>query len=180
MKSKRGSIPKVLGCLQKKNSIKSARKANTPTLVKRLSNILQNQNSVTLYSVNPEYSKLIFSGEKKIELRKTLPKIKNKLIAIYETAPTKKVVGFCEISKYQELPLSSIGKFVKKAKINKNFLYKYYKGKSKFVAIEIKKTHNFKKPLTLNQFLNKEFKAPQSYSYIKDFSISSLPLSVLF
>ncbi|MBN4049009.1 ASCH domain-containing protein [archaeon AH-315-M20] len=125
-----------------------------------------------MFSVNPEYSKLIFSGKKKVELRKTLPKIKNRFIAIYETSPTKKIVGLCEVLNYYELPIKKLNRFVKKAQINKQFLHAYYKDSSKFVAIEIAQAYSFRKPLRLKEFSYQDIAVPQSFSYINNINFS--------
>ncbi|HCE31446.1 TPA: hypothetical protein DEQ89_05615 [Candidatus Daviesbacteria bacterium] len=122
---------------------------------------------------------MIFSGEKTVELRKSLPKTKNRIIAVYETCPTKKVIGLCEVSNYHELPIKEIDNFVKCANVQKTFLLSYYKNKKKFTAIEIANYYRFKNPINLKDFSQKQIVSPpQSFCYLKNFNLS-LILSIL-
>ena len=122
---------------------------------------------------------MIFSGKKTIELRKKLPKTRNKIIAVYETNPTKKVIGLCEVSDYYEFPIKKIGSFIKHAKVEKKFLLSYYKNKKQFAALRIANYYKFKKPLTIKDFSEKQtLSAPQSFYYLNKFSLS-LILSIL-
>lgn len=141
--------------------------------------LLKNQKSITLYSIKPQYSNLIFSGKKTIELRRKLPKTKNKIIAVYETNPTKKVIGLCEVSNYYELPIKKIQTFIKHARVEKEFLLNYYKNKKQFAAIEIVNYYKFKKPLALEEFSEeRKVCAPQSFCYVINFNLS-LILSII-
>ena len=171
MKSKRGSTHKAPVWSQRKNSKRFVNKGAIHISNSCLSKLLKRQKSITLFSIKPKYSRLIFSGKKKFELRKTLPRIKNKLIAVYETSPTKKVVGICEISNYYELPLKKISKFIKKSQVDDKFIYQYYENSDKFVAIEITKTYPFRKSLNLEEFSKKQIVAPQSFSYMDPLSL---------
>ncbi|MEK6984065.1 MAG: ASCH domain-containing protein [Nanoarchaeota archaeon] len=173
MALKEVSTHKALRWLQRQNCKKYAEKPSTPTYSKRLTSLLKNQKSITLYSIKPQYSNLIFCGKKTIELRKKLPKTKNRLIAVYETAPTKKVIGLCEVSNYYELPIKKIHNFIKNAQIEKKFLLSYYKNKKQFAAIEIANYFKFKKPLNLEDFSGeRKVCAPQSFYYVINFNLS--------
>lgn len=172
MKSKRHLIRKALVWSLSRSSKKFAKKEVIRISNSHLINLIKQQKSITLFSIKPQYSKLIFSGKKKIELRKTLPKIKNRLIAVYETTPTKKIRGLCEISNYYEFPIRKINNFVKKARINKKFILSYYNNSNTFVAIEIAKTYSFKKAMSLQEFSKKKIVPPQSFSYINNFNLS--------
>jgi predicted transcriptional regulator len=55
-----------------------------------------------LISLHPRHSKNVFSGKKAIELRKVKPRMNGKQLAfnkvlIYETMPTAKIVGWCDV-----------------------------------------------------------------------------------
>lgn len=55
-----------------------------------------------LISLHPRHSKNVFSGKKSIELRKVKPRMNGKQLAfnkvlIYETMPTAKIVGWCDV-----------------------------------------------------------------------------------
>lgn len=98
---------------------------------------------------------------------------------MYETNPTKKVIGLCEVSNYYELPIKKIHNFIKHAQVEKEFLLNYYRNKKQFVAIEIVNYYKFKKPLNLEDFSEeRKVCAPQSFYYVINFNLS-LILSIL-
>lgn len=88
------------------------------------------KNNVIL-AVYPEYSQKLLSGYKDNEYRRTIPKIRydGQRWYIYETAPTKKIVGFFTVKNIRKTTVEYLEKV------------------SEGYAIEIEKVIKFQKPI---------------------------------
>ena len=59
---------------------------------------LLNEKKYVLMSIKPVYAELIKSGEKTVELRRVLPKIKDgDVIVVYETTPIQRITMTCTV-----------------------------------------------------------------------------------
>lgn len=118
-----------------------------------------------LLSINPEYVKSILEGEKVYEYRKFRCREDVNKIVIYATAPQKQVVAEAEIGNILEADPLSIWKQTKDLSgISYSFFRKYYKGKKKAFAYELKNLVIYDNPLTLADIGISH--APQSFQYI--------------
>ena len=118
-----------------------------------------------LLSIRQPYSRLILMGKKKYELRKRPPRINCRYVLIYETSPTKAIVGFFEIDNIFVASPDKIWKITKgKAKISNLEFRRYYKNKKYGVAIKIRKTVRLRTPLVLSQIGIKH--VPQDFIYV--------------
>ena len=118
-----------------------------------------------LISINPEYVKKIFDGEKKYEYRKSIAKKNISWIVRYETKPKMKVVGKVKIEKIVKETPEKLWKITKHySGVVKNFFDLYFKGKKIAYAYKLGKVLEYKKPKTLHDFGVKN--APQSFVYI--------------
>ncbi|WP_054942600.1 ASCH domain-containing protein [Paenibacillus ihuae] len=121
-----------------------------------------------LLSIKPEFVKKIFSGEKKYEYRKSIFKREVESILVYSTKPVGKIVGEIFIEEILIDEPESIWKATSEhSGISYNFFREYFENRNKGYAIKIKKAILFDIPIDPFQD-DKNFKAPQSYCYIKE------------
>ena len=117
-------------------------------------------------SIHPEFARLILSGRKKVEFRKTRFASQVSHIVIYATIPIKKVVGYFEVEGVQmATPKELWRSYSDVAGVNQKFFQDYYNNTKQGVAIEVGKVYQ------LNQFLaldciSTSLIAPQSYIYL--------------
>jgi len=125
---------------------------------------------VLLISVKPEYSQKIFTGEKKIELRKVKPSIKSgDIVVIYESSPTMALKGSVIVdSVLSETPESIWNKYNHIAGISKDKYNEYYQNHNLAYGITFNKVTEYEYPLTLKTLrkLWDGFSPPQSYRYL--------------
>ncbi len=118
-----------------------------------------------LLSINPEFVESILQGKKLYEYRKFRCREDVDKIIIYATAPQKQVVGEVEIANILEDDLLTVWHQTREySGITYNFFRKYYKGKKKAVAYQLKNLVIYDKPLTLDDI--GVSCAPQSYRYL--------------
>ena len=80
-----------------------------------------------LLPIKREYVNLIFNGEKKFEFRKRLCKEDISKIVIYETAPTKLVVGEVQVEEKLILPKNELWNLARcHAGVEKQFYDQYF------------------------------------------------------
>ncbi len=123
-----------------------------------------------LLSIKPKYVKEITNGSKLYEFRKTIFSPQVKYIYVYESAPTKKIVGKIVIDiVIEDTPKKLWANFKRNSGISKQEFFEYFKDKEKGYAIKIKKYVRYKKPI--NPYRKKErFVPPQSYLYLTSLS----------
>ena len=118
-----------------------------------------------LMSIKPKFVRQIFEGVKLFELRKKIFRREVKTIIIYESSPTKKIVGEFIIDKIIiDTPQKIYLDYSEKLGISKKEYFEYFINTNIAYAIKIKKVIKYEKELTLSDFNVK--KAPQSYQYI--------------
>jgi predicted transcriptional regulator len=125
-----------------------------------------------ILSITPRFSQLIFAGFKKYELRKT--PIKNgfdKLVFVYESAPTKAIVGSFKIKGiFRQAPDIIWDLWKETLGISQGEFLKYFKGRQWGYAIEVDQPKRLKKQITLNELRKIEaaWRPPQSFQYLKE------------
>lgn len=126
-----------------------------------------------LLSIHPNWAELIYSGEKQVEWRKSIPMTadENTRVYLYETSPVRKVTGYfmwdcvyiCDTYKCDKYtPLVMMGK-VPLDELHKYQGIGYQATESCLVAWKVGKVVRFDKPFTLADFNRK--RAPQSWCY---------------
>ena len=116
-----------------------------------------------ILSIKPEFVEKIFSGEKQYEYRKILFKQKVDTIYIYASRHISKVVGVCKVEEELCDTPENIWKETKRQSgVTWKFFDKYYKGKSKAVALKIKECKEYKEAINPESLLP-NFKVPQSF-----------------
>jgi predicted transcriptional regulator len=124
-----------------------------------------------LLSIKPEYTEKIFSGEKKYEFRKKKPKESFEMIFIYESHPTKNIVGWFTVKKIMSDSPEIIWKKCKnKGGINRENFFAYCKDLDIIHALEIDKTFQFDFPIDPYK-INSSFKPPQNFAYIDNLKL---------
>lgn len=119
-----------------------------------------------LMSIKPVYVKEIKLRNKKYEFRKRIFKKNVRNIYIYESYPTKKVIGFFPYEGYLcDMPLKVWDICKKNSGIDKDSFLRYFNESSVAYALKINYFIPFETPLDPNSVFP-AFKAPQSYMYI--------------
>lgn len=130
-------------------------------------------NNSILLSVKPYYASKIFAGEKKIELRRKLPKNlqKGDLVLVYASSPQKSIYGAFTVKKIISLPPDKLWiKANRKACIEKPDFEAYFSDSSIGYGIEIDKYWSFHNPIGLEEIKDYDdsFNIPQSFRYLKE------------
>jgi len=119
-----------------------------------------------LLSVKPEYSKKIFSGEKKYEFRKQKPKFVIDTVFVYESSPTRNIVGGFSVKRIHSGSPERIWQKCKKSSgIERSNYLNYCNGTEVIYAFEIDEAFKFENPIDPFGMIS-DFKPPQSFSYL--------------
>jgi len=121
---------------------------------------------ILLFSIKPEFSELILSGKKTVELRKQVPKKKSRYAIIYESSPSKGITGLFVIKNIHVKPIKEISGLLSKACVSSQFLGEYYEGYNKGVVIVIEEAFRFERKLSLYELRDlMDFAPPQDFCY---------------
>ena len=103
--------------------------------------------------IKKEYVDLILDGKKKFEFRKRLCKEEISKIIIYETAPTKLVVGEVRVEEKLILPKGELWRLTQHyAGVEKQFYDQYFEKQGNACAYKLGKAVRYKVPLELISF----------------------------
>lgn len=119
-----------------------------------------------LLSIQPCYVQRIFCGEKRFEYRKRIPEKPIDRILIYETFPTKAVVGEVEVlGVLSNAPKLLWAETNVGAGISKKKFMEYFANRKIGYAFQLGKVTIYPKPRKATSYGLK--KAPQNFAYIK-------------
>lgn len=122
-----------------------------------------------VFSIKPQYSEKILSGEKTVELRRRFPMDvpSGTKALIYSTSPTRAVTGIVEIDDVVKGSPSLIWKnFSDEACINKNDFDAYFAGVESGFVIKLANAHPLRRKIELSELRERfNFEPPQSYLY---------------
>lgn len=120
-----------------------------------------------LLAIKPEFVEKILNGSKKFEFRKIIFKSEDvKVVLIYASSPTQKVVGEFEIEKVIALEPEKLWEKTKKhSGITKEYFDSYFSDKDEGFAIKIKNLKKYRKPKCLKTDFNIS-SPPQSFLYL--------------
>jgi len=123
-----------------------------------------------ILSIKPKYVESIMNGEKLYEFRKSMFRRENVDRAyIYATSPIKKVVGVFIIGGIiEEHPNRLWEECGNYSGLTEFEFFRYFNGKNKGVAIEIKELEKFNEPLELTDIFP-NIVPPQSFCYVDMF-----------
>ncbi len=140
--------------------------------------------NILLLSIKPEYAEKIFSGKKKVELRRVRSRLKmGDLVLVYVSSPTKALVGSFEVDYISQIKIeipADLNVFWEIVQVQAGITHEefksYYKGASVCIGIFVKNSKNFASPIDLKQLRQKipEFRPPQSYRYLKENELNIL------
>lgn len=123
-----------------------------------------------LLSIKPEYATKIFDGNKTVELRRVLPKVKKgDLVLVYVSSPVKALVGAFKVEKViSSKPVELWDLVCNNAGITKLEFDNYFSGATKGYGICFSEIWILPQPIQLQQL--KEiwpgFRPPQGYHYL--------------
>lgn len=127
---------------------------------------------VVLISIHPQYAESILAGTKKVELRRVAIREPFHFVALYATAPTKAIVGFCRVSRIvSATPTRLWAEFGKVSGVSRRVFREYYRGCPVGHALEIADVSRCEPPLSLGA-LGFGKRAPQSFAYVHGNSVS--------
>ena len=120
-----------------------------------------------LLSIRPKYVREIIEGRKRYEFRKVVFRNREASeVYIYATYPEKKIVAKFQVGRIIEDHPSKLWEmFGKEAGINKEEFFRYFKGRDRGFAIEIKNLKKLNKPINPQENIP-GFIPPQSFCYI--------------
>lgn len=125
--------------------------------------------TVLLLSIKPKYVQKILDGQKSVELRKSKPRIKaGDFILIYESSPTKALVGWCQVHNIISDTPQQLWRQVKvHAGVTYDEFQSYYENSQLGVAIQIELIQTPRK-ISLDKIREKweNFRPPQSFQYL--------------
>lgn len=107
---------------------------------------------VYLISIQPKYSQAIFGGLKTFELRKNQILLKNprEIFIVYESTPTKSLVGYFIAPSILYKPLAELWSLIKDASyVSRQEFDDYFQGKRYGSAIKISEPSLFTTPIHL-------------------------------
>lgn len=122
-----------------------------------------------LLSIHHKWAEKIYSGEKTVEYRKSIPKYDHDIIVyLYETSPVRKVTGcFKMISHFRMDVVEHIvcDKLVARGCLSIQELRHYQNDSKDVVGWVVASFEKFEQPKTLEDFGLK--RAPQSWQYVE-------------
>ena len=123
-----------------------------------------------LLSIQPEYAEKIFTGTKKVELRRVRPKLEESdWVIVYVSTPVCAVVGAFQVDRIVEALPNRLWKDVRhQAGVTRAEYELYYAGASNACGIFLRKTKKLSEPIELDHLrrLWSGFRPPQSFRYL--------------
>lgn len=121
-----------------------------------------------LLSIKPKYSEKIFSGEKKYEFRKKTPKGMVEKVFIYESTPSKYIVGWFTIKNVLTGTPERIWDMCKNhGGIDQENFFTYCEDIELIHALEIDNYYKYDSPINPYEMIT-DFKPPQNFSYLEN------------
>jgi predicted transcriptional regulator len=136
--------------------------------------VREEDQSVVLLSIKPEYAELILNGEKTVEFRKTMFSQEPTAVVFYATSPVKKVIGYSKIAFIEESsPASLWRRHRQNGGIEYDTFKDYYASNGKGIAIGLADVTTLRTPRELPSLSNCKA-PPQSFIYISPKAFSAL------
>jgi predicted transcriptional regulator len=121
-----------------------------------------------LLSIKPEYTKRIFSGEKKYEFRKQKPKLVIERAYVYESYPSRNIVGWFSVKRILSgSPKKIWSKCKNLGGIERKEYFDYCNGKKVIYAFEIDDIFQFDNPIDPFTTIS-NFNPPQNFAYLNE------------
>jgi predicted transcriptional regulator len=123
-----------------------------------------------LLSIKPRFARAILSGEKTVELRRTMPRARvGTRVLVYSSTPEKALIGTAIVADVQKGTRSGIWRrFGRAAAVSRREFMTYFDGAGRAVAIVLAKPSPLPEPVPLAELRRRApgFHPPQSYRYV--------------
>src|SRR4051812_28659243 len=123
-----------------------------------------------LVSLRPRFASLVLSGEKSVELRRTIPDVEcGALVLIYESSPTRRLAGMGRIGAIDVGDPKRIWNANGAATgLTRAEFDVYFAGTDRAVAITLEAAQPLVQPLSLEELRRRwtGFRPPQSFRYL--------------
>lgn len=123
-----------------------------------------------LLSIHPEFADKIFAGEKRVELRRRKPRLRDgDRVAIYATSPRCELVGLALVAGIQQSTPGNLWRTVKDdAAVDRQQYDRYFEGSEKAIGIVLEEPVEFQNPAPLEQLRHAwpGFRPPQGFCYL--------------
>lgn len=117
-------------------------------------------------AIRPAYAQAILTGRKRVEFRKRPLAQDIETVLIYETAPTKRIVGSFQVGRSTLLePMTAWARYHRRGCIAEGDFKAYYSDSERAVAIEVVAPSRFLVPVALDA-LTPPPPVPQSFLYV--------------
>jgi predicted transcriptional regulator len=118
-------------------------------------------------SIKPRYAELILAGTKTVEFRRAWAAEKVAAIAIYASAPIRKIVGVAQVSDVISAKPTSLWEYCKKrgGGLSRSELFAYMNGKPTGFAILLKDVTKLHQGIVPSSVIE-GFSPPQSFRYM--------------
>lgn len=120
-----------------------------------------------LLSVKPQFAEAILAGEKTFEFRRAVFRRENvRIVVLYASSPTRKVVGEFIIDEVLSLHLDALWGVTKDGgAIDRSYFDQYFEGLLTGYALKVKRARRYRSPLCLRTDFGITH-PPQSFRYI--------------
>jgi predicted transcriptional regulator len=124
--------------------------------------------SAALISIHPAYVAKIISGEKRVEFRRSWAAVPVDYLAIYATAPVKRIVAFVEVGRVVRGSKTRLWEISREegGGITRRKLFAYLDGKKEAVALELKRSVQLATGVDPLDIFGPDFRPPQSFRYL--------------
>ena len=126
---------------------------------------------VLMVSVKPKYAKMIFDGSKRVELRRTRPRIgPGDVLLLYVSSPVKALGGICIVGHViEKLPEYLWDDVCEMAGLTRTEYDNYFSGAKLGCGIFLQEVSEISNPISLNRLREKwrGFHPPQSFRYLR-------------
>ena len=135
---------------------------------------------VAIFSIRPQYTKLIFAGLKTVELRRTFPRRieKGSVVLIWESSPKKQLAGTVEVEGVISYPVEELwSEVADDAGISREEFDDYFDGAEFGVAVFFSRPKEFADKPTLSKLRRTHcFRPPQSFRYASESELEFLEM----
>lgn len=134
--------------------------------------------AAVLMSIKPQYSEMIFSGRKTVELRRVCPRLEaGDLVLVYASGPRMALVGGFEVAEVVSGdPESIFRKHGKSAGVSREAYEAYFAGSKIAHGIMIARAWSLREEAELKTLRKRVrgFHPPQSYRYLRGVESAAL------
>lgn len=121
-----------------------------------------------LLSLKPRFASAIYSGIKRVEFRRVMPRCAVPIEAfIYETMPVGRVTGAAKIVRKVSGSIERLLELTDEHDPQREDYRRYLRGARDPCALVLKDARRFPEPRALAELLGPSARAPQSYCYIR-------------